>query len=56
MIRAEEHNELCQACNDFVYADGDRERMKAEAIQFGAMAIRFLKNIETYERTKSVQR
>lgn len=51
-ILGEESGELTQAALDFHYNGGlaeDRERMRAEAVQCGAMALRFLLALETYE-------
>ena len=51
-IVSEEAGELVQAANDFVYpecrkTDGDmKQKMRREAVQTGAMAIRFLLNME----------
>ena len=47
----EESGELTQATLDFAYAAGDLERMREEAVQCGAMAIRFLENIDRYRRS-----
>lgn len=50
-ILAEESGELTQAAIDFHYnggTDEDRERMRAEAVQCGAMALRFLLALENY--------
>jgi hypothetical protein len=49
-ILTEEAGELTQASLDFCYSDGEKWRMRAEAIQCGAMAIRFLLNFDTYKR------
>lgn len=49
-ILNEESGELTQACLDFSYANGSIEQMKKEAVQAGAMAIRFLENIDEYQR------
>ena len=44
---SEEAGEVLQAANDILeWKSTDIERMKTEAIQAGAMAIRFLLNIE----------
>jgi len=51
-VLVEEAGELMQACLDFCYADGDMMRMVEEAAQVGAMAIRFLEEIETYQRIR----
>lgn len=47
-ILAEESGELVQACNDYVHnKESDKTKMKTEAAQVGAMAIRFLIISET---------
>ncbi len=51
-VLVEEAGELMQACLDFCYDDGTIDRMKEEAAQVGAMAVRFLENIETYRRVR----
>lgn len=48
-ILHEEAGELTQATIDFHFYHGDRERMREEVIQVGAMALRFLMNLESYE-------
>lgn len=51
-ILAEESGELTQAAIDFHYNGGseeDRKRMRAEAIQCGAMALRFLLALDNYK-------
>lgn len=50
-VIAEESGELTQACLDYFYNDSEKEnygtsRMREEAVQVGAMAIRFLINIK----------
>ncbi len=47
-ILAEESGELTQAALDFYYGQGSLQRMKEEAIQCGAMALRFLENLGLY--------
>ena len=53
-IVSEEAGELVQAANDYTY---DRENVRStmieEAVQVGAMAIRFLKNIGKYSADRS---
>ena len=51
-VLSEETGELVQACNDFCYSDGPVQRMREEAIQVAAMAIRFLEGMESYTRVK----
>ena len=45
-IVAEEAGELVQAANDHVYKAPCPDRLRTEAVQLGAMAIRFLINLE----------
>lgn len=54
-ILGEESGELTQAALDFYAKGGDelRERMSAEAIQCGAMSIRFLLNVWQYRDSNS---
>ena len=54
-ILGEESGELTQAALDFVYHNGTIERMKEEAVQCGAMAIRFLENLARYEKFKEAK-
>ena len=54
-ILGEESGELTQAALDFVYHNGTIERMKEEAVQCGAMAIRFLENLARYEQFKKAK-
>lgn len=50
-ILNEEAGELTQSALDFHYGDtADVERMREEAIQVGAMALRFLKNLDGYRK------
>lgn len=49
-ILNEESGELMQACLDFSYSNGGIEQIRKEAMQTGAMAIRFLENIDEYQR------
>ena len=51
-ILNEEAGELTQACIDFYFnhQPSDYDRMREEAIQVGAMALRFLENLERYHR------
>ncbi len=51
-VLSEEAGELVQACNDFCYSGGSVEQMELEARQVGAMALRFLENIDRYRRVK----
>ncbi len=44
-IMAEETGESVQAALDFVYSDGDVEKIKKEVAQSGAMAIRNLMHL-----------
>jgi hypothetical protein len=50
-IVVEEAGELLQAANDTYYRDivGHRENLLTEAIQTGAMAVRFLEHIGNYK-------
>ena len=45
-IVSEEAGELVKAVNDMVWKGASIEDVRAEAVQVGAMAIRFLKNLE----------
>ncbi len=45
-IVQEEAGELIQAALDVVYDGADRERLREEAVQVGAMALRFLVHLE----------
>ena len=45
-ILAEEAGECVQASLDVVYLDGDIRRVREEAIQAGAMALRILVNMD----------
>ena len=51
-IMSEEAGELTQAANDFYHGNGTRAQLEKEAIQCGAMALRFLLHLETYEHGK----
>lgn len=51
-VLAEECGELIQAANDFCYSNGDPERMREEAVQVGAMALRFLEGMSNYRRVE----
>jgi len=55
-VLVEEAGELMQACLDFCYDDNEHyihvTHMIEAAAQVGAMAIRFLENIETYQRIR----
>ena len=50
-ILVEEAGELMQACLDYYYSDTDGKKAVDEAVQCGAMAIRFLLNVGTYHRS-----
>ena len=53
-ILAEEAGELVQAALDYYYGrEPNKVRMGKEAALVGAMAIRFLLNIDHYEREKA---
>lgn len=52
-VVSEEAGELVRAANRFVYEGADIGEMKKEAVQVGAMAIRFLAGLEDYEARKS---
>lgn len=52
-VLSEEAGELVKAANDFVYHDGSRVEMVKEAIQIGAMVVRFLDHIAYYHNKKS---
>lgn len=47
-IATEEKGELLKAAIDFYYGRGTREKMLKEAVQVGAMAMRFLINLDDY--------
>lgn len=49
----EEAGETLQAANNFCYSNGDIERLRIEACQTGAMAIRLLENLDKYERIRT---
>lgn len=49
-VVAEESGELVQASLQWVYEGKDSIRMRDEAIQTGAAAIRYLLNMENYKR------
>ena len=49
-ILNEESGELTQACLDYVYRGADGKAAVDEAIQCGAMALRFLVNVGSYNR------
>ena len=51
-VLAEESGELVQAALDYCYSGGDIDRIRDEAIQCGAMAVRVLEGLERYERRK----
>lgn len=52
-ILNEEAGEAQQAAYDFCYSNGDIEKLRIEACQTGAMAIRLLKNLDKYERVRT---
>lgn len=52
-IVSEEAGELMQAALDYSYSEGATKDMIKEAIQTGAMAIRFLENIGKYEKVQT---
>lgn len=54
-VLAEEAGELVQACNDFTYNQtrDSKKAMAEEAAQVGAMAIRFLENLDKYQVRES---
>ena len=52
-IVSEESGELVRAANRFTYEGADLSEMKKEAVQVGAMAMRFLAGLEEYERQRS---
>lgn len=54
-IMVEEAGEAMQAAIDYVYADGEIDKLIVEASQCGAMAIRLLLGIEEYKRTRAIQ-
>ena len=54
-IVAEEAGELVQAALQATYEDGDMTAVSKEAVQVGAMAIRFLQNLYRYVGRKSEQ-
>jgi len=49
-ILNEEAGELTQACLDYYFHDADGKAAFDEAIQCGAMAVRFLVNVGKYHR------
>lgn len=52
-IVSEEAGELVRAANQFSYEKGLYVDMFDEAVQVGAMAVRFLENIQKYKDLKS---
>jgi NTP pyrophosphatase (non-canonical NTP hydrolase) len=54
-ILQEESGELIQAALQFTYEGGSFDAMKKEAVQVGAMALRFLVNIESMQVRPSEQ-
>jgi len=54
-IVSEESGELTQAALQFTYEKGPATAMLEEAVQVGAMAIRFIEAIMEYEERKSEQ-
>ena len=51
-ILNEEVGELTKAVLDWVYHGGDFAELETEAIQVGAMVVRFLVNLEKYKERK----
>ena len=49
-VVSEEAGELTRAANRFVYEDKPMEEMAEEAVQVGAMAVRFLENLSRYKK------
>jgi len=49
----EKSGKTMQAALDFSYSNGDIERLRIEACQTGAMAIRLLENLDKYERVRT---
>lgn len=49
----EKSGKTMQAALDFCYSNGDIERLRIEAAQTGAMAIRLLENLDKYERIRT---
>jgi len=49
-ILNEEAGELIQAALAYHYGNGDKGHMESEAVQCGAMALRFLLNLENFRR------
>jgi len=54
-IVAEESGELTRAALQFTYEKGPGIDMFDEAIQVGAMAVRFIENMLAYEERQSIQ-
>lgn len=54
-VLSEEAGELVQAANDFCYSGGSIEQMELEARQVGAMAVRFLENLDKYKRIQGYE-
>ncbi len=52
-IVSEEAGELVRAANQLSYEKGLYSDMLDEAVQVGAMAVRFIENIKAYEPTTS---
>ena len=48
-VLGEESGELTQAALQFYYDDGNRGSMRREAVQCGAMSLRFLTHMLNYE-------
>lgn len=51
-ILNEEAGELTKAVLEWVFQDGDFAELEKEAIQVGAMAVRFLANLDKYKEWK----
>jgi NTP pyrophosphatase (non-canonical NTP hydrolase) len=49
-ILSEEAGEVTKAANEFYFENGSSLEMVKEAVQVGAMAIRFLEGMETYNK------
>lgn len=54
-IVQEEAGELIQAALQFTYEKGSTTAMMDEAVQVGAMAVRFIESVLDYRETKSEQ-
>ena len=54
-IIAEESGELIQAALQYTYEDGEKSHLREEAVQTGAMALRFLLHLEDLRSRTSEQ-